>query len=97
MNRNLVALGLYRLPGATDNKSAYCYTNPNPSTLITYKDRVFVLGKDIPDDISLENKQANKFKDERNAKKQKAKMLKANQIKDSAEAFYGIRKHEPPQ
>ena len=54
LERNLVAIGLYRLPGATDNKCAYCYTNPDPSTNISSKDRVFVLGKDIPEDISLD-------------------------------------------
>jgi hypothetical protein len=57
LERHLVAIGLYRLPGATDNKTPYCYTNPDSSTIITYKDRVFVLGKNIPDDISLDIKQ----------------------------------------
>ena len=56
LERNLVSIGLYRLPGATDNRSAYCYTNPDPNTVITYRDRVFVLGKEIPDDISLDIK-----------------------------------------
>ena len=51
-----MSIGLYRLAGATDNRAAYCYTNPDSGTIITYMDRVFVLGKEIPDDISLDIK-----------------------------------------
>jgi predicted DNA-binding protein (MmcQ/YjbR family) len=59
LEKNLVAIGLYRLPGATDNKYPYCYTNPDPKTSITYKDRVFVLGKEIPNDLIIDVKQSN--------------------------------------
>ena len=59
LEKNLVALGLYRLVGATDNKYPYCYTNPDPKTSITYKDRVFVLGKEIPNDLIIDVKQPN--------------------------------------
>jgi hypothetical protein len=51
LERNLVAIGLYRLPGANDNKYPYVYCNPHNKTNITYRDRVFVLGKDIPKDL----------------------------------------------
>ena len=44
LEKDLVAMGLYRLPGATDNKYPYCYTNPDAKTNITSRDRVFVLG-----------------------------------------------------
>jgi hypothetical protein len=35
LDRNLVALGLYRLPGANDNKYSYVYCNPDQKTNIT--------------------------------------------------------------
>lgn len=31
VDRELIPFGLYRLPGARDNKSPYVYTNPNAS------------------------------------------------------------------
>ena len=40
---NLVILGLYRLPGARDNNTAYIYTKPKTETIITHRDKVFVL------------------------------------------------------
>lgn len=58
LEKNLIAIGLYRLPGATDNRYPYCYTNPDPKTSITYKDRVFVLGKEIPNDLIIDVKQS---------------------------------------
>lgn len=48
---DLVALGMYRLPGASDNKYPFVSTNPQPMTGITMHDRVFVLGKKIPPDL----------------------------------------------
>lgn len=53
--RELIALGLYRLPGATDNKHPYVYTNPNPSTKLTHRDKVFVLAANMPNDLLSEN------------------------------------------
>lgn len=44
----MIALGLYRLPGAQDNKHPYIYTNPPPSTKLTHKDKVFVLAFHLP-------------------------------------------------
>ncbi len=52
---NLVAIGLYRLPGASDNKYPYVCTNPTPSITITMRDRVFVLGNRIPRELIVEN------------------------------------------
>lgn len=57
MNQDLLILGLYRLPGATDNSYPYVYTNPNPNTKITARDKVFVLGLNIPDPIAYEGRQ----------------------------------------
>ena len=50
LDKNLVAIGLYRLVGASDNKFPYVYTNPDGAT-ITNHDRVFVLGEKIPKDL----------------------------------------------
>ena len=44
LDKDLIALALYRLPGATDNKFPYVWTNPEGAT-ITNQDRVFVLAK----------------------------------------------------
>lgn len=35
LDKGMVALGLYRLTGATDNTYPYVYTNPNPKTNVT--------------------------------------------------------------
>lgn len=43
---NLIALGLYRLPGARDNDHPYVYTNPKPDTRLTHRDKIFVLAID---------------------------------------------------
>lgn len=51
LKRKLVSLALYRLKGATDNDYPYVYTNPAFETLISHRDRVFVLGIGIPDDL----------------------------------------------
>lgn len=50
----MVVLGLYRLPGANDNKYPYVYSNPDPKLNITIRDRVFVLGKHIPRDLIID-------------------------------------------
>jgi hypothetical protein len=49
--RSLIALGLYRLPGATDNERPYVYTNPPENVKLSAQDRVFVLGSSMPDDL----------------------------------------------
>mmetsp|Transcript_27907 Transcript_27907/g.37272 ORF Transcript_27907/g.37272 Transcript_27907/m.37272 type:complete len:101 (+) Transcript_27907:853-1155(+) len=59
LEKRLVALGLYRLPGATDNQYPYVCTNPVPHITITLRDRVFVLGNHIPRELIVENKSDN--------------------------------------
>ena len=49
--RELVALGLYRLPDVRDNLYPYVYTNPPPNCRLTPKDRVYVLGHKISNDL----------------------------------------------
>lgn len=49
--RGLISIGLYRLPGATDNDRPYVYTNPPEDAKLTPHDRVFVLGNTMPDDL----------------------------------------------
>ena len=41
--KGIIALGLYRLPGARDNNHSYVYTKPNPNTILTHRDKIFVL------------------------------------------------------
>jgi hypothetical protein len=48
LDDKLIALGLYRLRGATDNEYPYVYTNPLFETVVTHRDRVFVLGTEVP-------------------------------------------------
>ena len=61
-DNNLIPLGLYRLPGARDNNTAYVYTKPNLETRITHRDRVFVLSVDTINNV---------FKDEENSEDDK--------------------------
>ena len=51
LDKKLITLGLYRLKGAVDNDHAFVYTNPKFDAIITHRDRAFVLGFDIPDDL----------------------------------------------
>jgi hypothetical protein len=44
LEKKLIIMGLYRLKGATGNDYPYIYTNPDPDTLITHRDKAFVLG-----------------------------------------------------
>ena len=53
LDRKLVTMALYRLRrgGSSGNESPYVVTNPNPETLITHRDKAFVLGIEIPIDL----------------------------------------------
>jgi hypothetical protein len=51
IQRALIPIGLYRLPGATDNERPYVYTNPESSVKLTAQDKIFVLGNAMPDDL----------------------------------------------
>lgn len=51
LKKKLICMALYRLRGATDNEYPYVYTNPDSTTLISHRDRAFVLGIEIPDDL----------------------------------------------
>lgn len=51
IQRALIPIGLYRLPGATDNERPYVYTNPESSVKLTAHDKIFVLGNAMPDDL----------------------------------------------
>lgn len=44
-------MALYRQRGATDNDYPYVYTNPAKGTPITHRDKAFVLGVEIPDNL----------------------------------------------
>lgn len=89
-----MAIGLYRLPGATDNKYPYVYTNPDPKTSITYKDRVFVLGKEIPNDLIIDVKKS-KNRSNKNEHIMKEKSIKKEKGGNgsSIHDFYGSKTH----
>jgi hypothetical protein len=44
-------MALYRLKNASDNEYPYVYTNPEPDTQVSHRDRVFVLGIEVPEDL----------------------------------------------
>jgi len=48
LEKKLIVLALYRLRGATSNEYPYVYTNPDSETIITHRDKAFVLGVEIP-------------------------------------------------
>ena len=64
-DKNIIPLGLYRLPGARDNNHPYIYTKPLPDTRLTHRDKIFVLAinpvknykfdKDAPDRMDFED------------------------------------------
>jgi len=43
----LITLGLYRLRGAVGNSYPFIYTNPDPETVVTHRDKAFVVGNNI--------------------------------------------------
>ena len=47
----MICIALYRLKGASDNLYPYVYTNPGRDILMTHRDKVFVLGINIPEDL----------------------------------------------
>ena len=51
LKKKLICMALYRLRGATDNNYPYVYTNPEKNTPIEHRDRAFVLGIEIPDEL----------------------------------------------
>lgn len=51
LKKKLICMALYRLRHATDNTYPYVYTNPLPETLVSHRDRAFVLGIEVSDDL----------------------------------------------
>ena len=49
------------MKGATDNLYEYVYTNPENKTIVTHRDRVFVLGRDIQKELIIDHKETNEF------------------------------------
>lgn len=101
LDKGLVTLGLYRLVGAQDNFThPYVYTNPGAKTIVTPKDRVFVLGKDIPKDFIIDTSKLGKMEYSKN-KDKPSEQASSVDIKQTAENgalmmphtkdFYGLR------
>ena len=52
LDRKLVTMALYRLRrGNNGNESPYVVTNPEDTTIITHRDKAFVLGIEVPSDL----------------------------------------------
>lgn len=45
-------LGLYRQSGLRDNKFPYVCTNPDPQTILSENDKIFVLAQNTPSELS---------------------------------------------
>ena len=48
LDKKLVTMALYRLKGTKGNEYPYVYTNPKANTIISHRDRAFVLGIEFP-------------------------------------------------
>jgi len=51
LKKPLVTMALYRLKGSQKNEHPYVYTNPAHDTIITHRDKAFVLGIEIPNEL----------------------------------------------
>jgi len=51
LDKKLITMALYRLRGVSDNEFPYVFTNPDAKTIISHRDRAFVLGIEIPSDL----------------------------------------------
>ena len=52
LDRKLVTMALYRLRrGYNGSESPYVVTNPEETTIISHRDKAFVLGIDVPSDL----------------------------------------------
>ena len=97
LEKDLVPLGMYRLPYANDNKYPYVSTNPVPSCPITMHDRVFVLGSNIGRDLIVD---FNKDEDLPNLSKSKKGAFRMDADHDQSNLkgrgfesdFYGTKK-----
>ena len=49
---NILAIGLYRKVGAKDNSHPYVVTNPDPETILTKFDTLFILSEKSPPENS---------------------------------------------
>lgn len=70
------------------------YTNPDPKTSITYKDRVFVLGKEIPNDLIIDVKKSkNRSNNNEHILKEKSMKKEKGGNGSSIHDFYGSKNH----
>ena len=74
LDKNLVALGMYRLPNANDNKYPYVSCNPAPGSAVTMHDRVFVLGNNIPRELIVDFNKEDEMPNEGKAKRKSLQM-----------------------
>ena len=67
-DKNIIPLGLYRLPGARDNNNPYVYTKPSSDTRLTHRDRIFVLAIDSINSYNFNDGEDEKDNNEQNGK-----------------------------
>lgn len=94
LDKKLVTLGLYRLSGATDNNYSYVFTNPEPKTNVTQRDRIFVLGEEVPKDLIINtdtrSQDSKSMGLSENITGQKSKEQISKNILPSHKDFYGL-------
>ena len=86
-DQGIIALGLYRLPGARDNNHSYVYTKPNPNTILTHRDKIFVLTLDFVKNYVFDKSDEDFFYAEEIINNDKNK-FKNNNSKENNENYY---------
>ena len=106
-DKNLIVLGLYRLPGARDNNAGYIFTKPNSEVKITHRDKVFVLANNQDykkinkksskdnDDFNINIMPINKNNDKKNKINKRNIKEEANADNDSEDYFEKKNKNSP--
>jgi len=83
-NYNCIALGIYRLAGAKDNDHPYVYTNPRPDTILTHRDRIFVLAIDnVSISINNNNNAKNNSDKDNSMEKDRTFLLRQESMENS--------------
>lgn len=72
------------------------FTNPGPKTIVTAKDRVFVLGKDIPKDFIIDFSKKGNLEQSKNSNKvEDPKSVSPGETVNGSQAmtkdFYGLK------
>ena len=77
--KGIIVLGLYRLPGARDNNHPYVYTKPNPNTILTHRDKIFVLSINFVQNYTFDKEDEDLLYAEQNMNNNKNKFNNAGE------------------